>query len=138
MTALAADFQMEHRGNPVPTTIEVPGANSITFYKGGLYCIQADGYIGQPASALSFAGVCKEQKVNGASGNERVKLLTNGIFLMTFAGLAIANVGDLVYVTAADNGLATVTLTANSLVCGKIVEFVSATQAWVDTRILVA
>jgi len=136
MTALAADFQIEVRG--IPSITEVPGANSITFYKGGLYCFQADGYVGQPADGLSFAGVCWSNKVNGASGTERVQLADGAIFLMTFAGLAIANVGDLVYVTAADNSLATVTSTSNSLVCGKLVEFVSATQGWVDTRIRVA
>jgi hypothetical protein len=125
---------MEVRGNP--TIIEIDAAASTTFYKGGLYCWQADGYVGQPANGLSFAGVCAEQAVIGTSG--RVRLMDQAIFLMTFASIAIANVGDLVYVTAADNSLATQTGLNNSLVCGKIVEYVSATQAWVDTRIRVA
>jgi hypothetical protein len=140
MTALAADHQIEVRGTP--TLLEIAATASVTYYKGGGVCLKttstATGLVIKNATGESFLGFVYEGKVLG-SGGGNVKVMKDAIFLCTFASVAQTDVGKLVYGVNADDSLFSTTSGAGyTLVAGKIVEYVDATHAWVDTREKVA
>ena len=130
MAALTADVEITEQKGEI---VSMPVVASDITYKGALCKINADGYLAPCAveAGSKFAGIAFEQKDNssGAAGAVECRVITKGNFLLTGAGLAQANVGDLVY--ASDDATATVTEAANLQIIGRIVKFVSATQVWV-------
>jgi len=112
---------------PVKAATKVPA--------GVLVMEDTTGYMTNGADTASavFMGVSREQCDNssGAAGDLNLEFWRTGIFSLACAGMAQANVGDLVYIV--DNqtvGLAATT--TNDVVCGRIVKFVSATEVLVD------
>ena len=137
MAALAADYEIhEKEGN----VIEMPVVASDIIYKGAMVKINAAGYA-EPMAAEAgafMAGIALEQQDNssGSAGDLDVLIRTEGVFLMTSAGLAQADVGSLVY--ASDDQTVSTVQGANEIQVGRIVKYVSATQAWVKINCLAA
>jgi len=106
-------------------------------FKGSMAKINAAGYLSVMAAeaGAKFAGISEFAVDNsgGSVGDLDGSVLREGIFLMDGAGFAIADVGDVVY--ASDDQTISTTQGANELAIGKIVNFVSATQVWVDLEV---
>ena len=105
-------------------------------YRGALCTVNAAGFVAPAglAAGETFVGVAEETVDNsaGAAGDLKVRLKTEGRYLLTGAGFAQADIGATVY--AEDDQ--TVTKTAGtSAPVGQIDEFVSATQVWVKLAI---
>lgn len=113
-----------------------PVAGSTHIYKGALCMLKADGYLAKcTATANSwFAGIAVDESDNSASstdGATTVAVYRKGRFLLGFSDtLTQADVGSKVYAT--DDNVVTVTSASNKQKVGVIVEFVSASQAWVE------
>jgi len=107
------------------------------FFKGSLAKINAAGYLDVMAAEVGakFAGISEFAVDNsgGAVGDLEGSVLREGIFLLEGAGFTIADVGSVVY--ASDDQTISTTQGANELAVGKIVNFVSATQVWVDLEV---
>lgn len=104
---------------------------STAIYKGALVAFDANGLLiaATPTASTQFAGIALEGVTSAASGSYYCNVARDGRHLLTTAGMAQSNVGDIMY--AADSG--TVGATAsNAHKVGVITEFVSATQVWVD------
>lgn len=99
-------------------------------YKGALCSINADGYI-LPASDTAseiVVGVALETVDNsaGSAGDETCKIDTNTIIDCVIVGAAQSDVNSLVYVVD-DQTVATAN-PGNTVVAGRIVEYISATK----------
>ena len=103
-------------------------------YKNALVKINAAGFLA-PCSieaGSTFAGIAYEAMDNsaGAAGDKVCRVEMGGVWLLTSSGLAQTNVGDKVF--DADDDTFTLTEgTDKKQIVGNIVEYVSATQAWV-------
>ena len=109
--------------------------DAIKVFKNTMLIVDADGYAGKAAAAAStmFAGIALETIDNsgGSAGDLNVKVAINGRWLLTFSDtLTIADVGSVAYAT--DDQTATITSAANKQLVGHVVEFVTASTAWVD------
>jgi len=112
--------------------LDLPMAVDIIF-RGAILKNNAAGFLA-PAAAeagATFAGIAYEEVDNsgGSAGDLSAKVIRQGIFLLTGAGLAQLDVGELVF--ASDDQTISTTQGSNEQQVGKIVEFVSATQVWV-------
>lgn len=114
-----------------------PVAGSTHIYKGALCMIKADGYVAKATATANsyFGGVAVDESDNSGSatdGATTVNLYRRGRFLFTTFSdtLTQADVGSPVYAT--DDNVVTVTSASNKQKVGNIVEFVSASSAWVD------
>jgi len=130
MAALTANIEVKEK---VKGLVCKPCAVDI-IYKGALCKNNAAGYLAPCATeaGATFAGVAYEYVDNsaGSAGTKECRVITEGVFLLTGAGLAQGDVGDMVY--ASDDQTITITEGANLQPVGKIVEFVSATSVWVE------
>jgi hypothetical protein len=130
MTALSADRETARKDAGLKS---YPVAGSTTIYKGGMVCIDADGYAIPAAdtAGLKFAGVAYEQADNasGSDGDEDVRVFDEGYFKLAASSIAQTQVGDEMYVVDDQTFDET---TSNSVSCGKLVEYVSATEGWLD------
>lgn len=128
--ALAANSQVDRKDGGL-VAHKVGTAKHI--FQGALVKQNAAGFLAPCAAEAGavFAGVAYEEVNNtGADGALSARVYKDGLFLLTGAGLAQADVGSDVYAT--HDALITTTFAANLQKVGKIVEFVSATQVWVQ------
>jgi predicted RecA/RadA family phage recombinase len=131
--ALTADRKMEHREG---VEIVLPVAGSTTIYAGDLVALDASGYLapGADTAAYSMAGVARAYVDNsaGSDGDAACLVARQGIWRLPLATAATqANVGDTVYL-AGDGKVDLAANTTNDIAAGKLVELISATEAWVD------
>jgi len=108
-------------------------AASTKIYAGSLVCLDASGYAvpGADTAGIVFVGVAQEYISNssGADGDKVVRVRRKGAFELTGASLAITDIGTAVFVSD-DQTVAK--STTNSVACGKIADFISATSVYVD------
>ena len=99
MADLAANvLGMSHQGNV--TIIAFPAAGAGTFYKGQVVMVDAASgklNFGGFAAGDIFVGFCNEYKVVAAA-DEEVSVAIDGVWTFTNANIAIAEVGDPVWV----------------------------------------
>lgn len=104
-------------------------AANTTIYKGALVMLNAAGFVvpGADTAACLFVGVAYETKTNGAvAGATSVIVEKSGEYEYNFGGVAtIATVGQAVKITD-DNTVNTTT--TNSVACGFVADFLSATR----------
>lgn len=130
MAALTKDRATQYREG---VEIEYPVAASTKIYAGSLVCKNASGYAvpGADTANFKFLGVAMEQVDNsaGANGDKTVRVRRKGVFRFGASGMAITDLDAAVYVSDDQTVAKTGT---NSVACGKIVEFVSATEVGID------
>ena len=129
MTALAADRNTKRRDAEIAN---YPVAASATIYAGSMVCVKDDGYVTPAANTAGyiFVGIAEEQVDNssGSDGDLTVNVRRVGAYNLVSSGLAITDEGSAVYVTDDQ----TVSTTPANVYCGHILDYVSATEAWVD------
>jgi len=129
MTALTADRETNMKDGILQAC---PVAATSLVYKGSLVCNNTSGYAvaGADTSGFIFRGVAYEQADNssGADGDKTVRVWKKGIHYFAASGMAITDVGAAVYVSDDQTVAKT---TSNSVACGTIVDFVSATEVGV-------
>jgi hypothetical protein len=110
-------------------------AASTKIYAGSLVALNASGYAvpGADTASFKFLGVAHEYIDNssGANGDKTVTVRRKGIHRFAAAGMAITNIGDAVYLVN-DQTVGLAATTTNDIACGKIAEFISATEVGVD------
>jgi hypothetical protein len=130
MTALNADRKTKYREG---VEIEYKVAASTKIYSGGLVCLNTGGYAvpGADTANFRFLGVARELADNssGANGDITVRVRRKGVFRFAASGMAVTDIGAAVNVSDDQTVAKT---TTNSVACGKIAEFVSATEVGVD------
>ncbi len=112
-----------------------PVEDNVTIYKGALVCVNESGYIVPAADTdgYRFKGVSYENVDNTITGHSQgglnVRVLTDGVHLLTATSITQAMVGRYVYVV--DD--ATFDESSTNKICvGRLVEYVSTTSGWVD------
>jgi len=129
MSALSADRNTKQRAAELS---EYPVAASTTVYSGSLVCINTSGYAIPAANTAGYklVGIAQEQADNssGSNGDISVKVKRVGAWSLTSSGLAITDEGAAVYVSDDQ----TVSTTPGHVFAGVILDYVSATEAWVD------
>jgi hypothetical protein len=105
-------------------------------YKGSLVAFNASGYVDHAADTASFnrCGIAYETVDNsgGAAGALSIRVLRDGVYALDFTGTASqATVGQQVTMSD-DHTVAVAATTTNDIVCGRCVEFISATKVLVD------
>ena len=127
---LSADRKTKYREG---IELEYKVAASAKIYAGSLVCLNTSGYAvpGADTASFKFLGVAREQADNssGANGDITVRVRRKGVFRLVASGMAVTDIGAAVYVSD-DQTVAK--STTNSVACGKIAEFVSATEVGVD------
>ena len=108
---------------------------STTIYAGGFVMIDSNG-LATPATAEASnqgcVGVAAETVTSTASGGERIAV-QEGIFLIGGASLAQSDVGSKAY--ASDDQTCSTTQGTNEPACGVVVEFVDASNGWVEVSL---
>jgi hypothetical protein len=132
MTALSEDRATSYREG---IEIDIPVKATTKIYAGSMVCVGgADGYAipAADASGNIFMGVAMEQADNssGANGAISVRVRRTGAFEFAASSITQAMVGDLMYVV--DDQTFDETDPGNSVVCGRLVKYVSATKGWID------
>ncbi len=134
MGALSADRETASKDERVKS---FPTAIATAIYKGSLVMLNSGGYLipGADTSGCKSAGVAREKVAvaeSVANGTKWLKVDRKGVYLFAFFGTATqAQVGNLMYIYD-DQTVAAVGSTTNDIVCGKMVEYVSASAVWVD------
>jgi hypothetical protein len=130
MTALSSDRKTPHREG---IEIEYKVAGGAKIFAGSLVCLNENGYAvpGSDSSGFKFLGVAREQVDNssGANGAMAVRVARRGVFRFCASGMAVTDIGAAVNV-ADDQTVAKTT--TQSVACGKIAEFISATEVGID------
>ncbi|MCE5334264.1 MAG: DUF2190 family protein [Desulfobacteraceae bacterium] len=130
MTALSSDRKTVYREG---VEIAYPVAAQTTIYAGSLVCLNTSGYAvpGADTAGFKFAGVARETAKNGTAANGAAKVLLRrrGVFRFASSAMAVTDVEEAVYI--ADDQTVAKTST-NSVACGRIAEFISATEVGVD------
>ena len=119
-----------------PRQLALPVVAADIIYRGAMVMHNAAGFAA-PAVAEAgavFAGIAGEKADNsaGAAGDINVIISNDGIHLLNGTGFAQANVGSLVY--ASDDQTISTTQGSNEQLVGRIEQFVSATQVYVDIK----
>lgn len=131
MSALAEDRSTEERPGQYRT---YPVLNGVKIYAGSMVCITAAGYATPAADTAGLILVGRaESQVDNTSGSAGDVSVTvkRGVFSWAATGMAISNVGDPVFVLD-DQTVGVVGGSTNKVFAGVIVEFVSATEVWVE------
>ena len=131
MAALTEDRHTPYREG---VELEHDIATGVKIYGGSLVCLNANGYAapGADTASFKFAGVARERKDNtaGANGDKKIMVRKTGIHRFAASGMSIADIGKPAFIsddqTVAKTGL------SNWVGCGKIAEFISATEVGVD------
>ena len=134
MTALTADRETARKEEDV---VSFPVYIATAIYKGSIVMLNSSGYLipGADTASCKFAGVAMEAVTAAeavASGTKWLKVYRKGVFKLGANAIAQSNVGDLCYIyddQTIEDAAGSVT---NDIVCGKIVEYISATSCWVD------
>ena len=131
MTALSEDRNTAYRQG---VEQEYDVAADAKIYAGGKVCLNASGYADAAADTadFQFVGVAREQVDNtgGANGDKKVVVRRTGIHRVAASGMAVTDIGKPVFVSD-DQTVATSGVT-NWIPCGRIAEFISATEVGVD------
>ena len=132
MTALVADRDTHRRKASAPTSI-LAGVDIL--YKGAMAILNSSGHAvaGADTANSRFGGVVDKQVDNsaGTAGGTSVLVYTDGEHKFVASGLVAADLGKEVYIT--DDQTVQLALPGTGNVgCGRIAEFVSATEVWVD------
>ena len=132
MTVLSADKEAPRKEGGLQS---FPVKDDDILYKGGLVTLDASGYA-EPAvdtAGRKFAGVAYEKVDNTltghSAGGKSVRVYTQGVFKLVCSSITQAMVGQLLFVV--DDQTVDET-TTNSVCVGKLVEYISATEGWVD------
>lgn len=130
MTVLAADRKTPYREG---VEMEYKVAASARIFAGSLVCANVGGYAVPAADTANFKflGVAREQADNagGANGDVTVRVRRKGVFRFAASGMAVTDLGASVNVSD-DQTVAK--STTNTVACGKVAEFISATEVGVD------
>lgn len=130
MAVLTADQDVDRKESGLQSFPVVAGE---IIYKGALVNVDANGYLTAAADTAGhkFVGVAYEKKDNASGLDAAIncRVYTEGTFLLTCTSITQAMVGRLLYVT--DDDVVDETST-NSVCVGRLVQYVSATQGWVD------
>jgi len=129
--ALTADRQTVDKQGGL---VDYPVEGGVKIFKGALLKFNANGFI-EPVTAeasATFAGIAFEAADNtdGGDGDITCRVVKEGSVLLTGTGFTQAQVDDLVY--AEDDEDVAIVQGANLPEVGKIAEFVSATEVFVD------
>lgn len=127
MTELSADQEVARKQGGLQS---FPVLAAEIIYKGALVCVDATGYLCAAAdtAGYKFAGVAYE-KCDNTDGGKSCRVYTEGVFLLTCTSITQLMVGELMYVADDD----VVDDSSTNYVCaGRLVQYVSATQGWVD------
>jgi hypothetical protein len=112
-----------------------PVAASTTIYKGGLVCMDADGYIveGTDAHAVRFVGIAYEGVDNstGSDGDLNGRVYTTGTHQLPATSITQAMVGDMMYLVD-DATVDDVAGVSHYIPVGVLVQYDSTTLGWVD------
>ena len=125
---LSADAQILRKESGLQS-FPVEAATQI--YKGAQVCLNAAGYLVAAAdtAGLRFVGIAYEDVLGTTQGVLFCRVHTEGVFKLPATSITQAMVGRLMYVV--DD--ATVDESSTNKICaGKLVEFVSTTEGWVD------
>jgi hypothetical protein len=131
MAALTAPRNTSLRGGFI-YRLTIPVAASVTIYKGAMVCLNSTGYAepGVAGTSLIAAGVADQTVTNGSTaGAVSVDVLTSCAALVNVTG-SFTQTDNLKTSYYSDDNTVTRTPTGSSA-AGTIVEFVSATSAWV-------
>lgn len=132
MAALTQDRNTSYREG---VELEYNVAASVKIYGGSLVALNASGYAapGADTASFKFLGVAREQVDNSAGANaaKKVTVRKTGVHRFAASGMAITNIGDDVYLVD-DQTVGLAATTTNDVKCGKIAEFISATEVGVD------
>jgi len=130
MAALSSDRKTTYREG---VEIEYRVAAGARIFAGSLVCLNAAGHAlpGADTANFKFVGVATEQVDNtlGSNGDITVRVRRKGVFRFVASGMAITDIGAAVRVSD-DQTVAK--STTNSVACGTIAEFISATEVGVD------
>ncbi|MFZ2448094.1 MAG: capsid cement protein [Syntrophobacteraceae bacterium] len=130
MAALTSDRKTVYREG---IEIEYKVAAGAKIYAGSLVCLNTAGYAapGADTASFRFIGVAVEHADNssGENGDITVRVRRKGVFRFAASGMAITDIGAAVKVSD-DQTVAK--STTNSVACGTIAEFISATMVGVD------
>lgn len=120
MAALTAARELNRYVDQSIRSFPVKGSTKI--WKGGLYCVDANGYLVVPATGLQFVGIAAKSVDNsaGADGAKFCDLFTQGDFEHPLASSTIANVRDAAYVVNGDDSTISTSATSN-VYCGEII-----------------
>lgn len=120
MATLANDVQ---RPFELGTINEVPVIAGDIIYEGAAVGDNASGYARPLQAGDYFYGFAEARtdNVNGAAGDQKIRVRTQGAVELPIAGLAITNIGAAVY--ASDDDTFTLTATANTYI-GRVARFV--------------
>jgi hypothetical protein len=141
MTALAKDRNTKCRHLDYVLSVEVEAGEIL--YGGALVTRDTDGYAmpAQDTANHEVCGVSKRKYDNSAGADGAIRAeVDQGIFAYATTGanaLTKADEGGLAYVLD-DQTIVRAAGTTNSVIAGKIVEWVSASEIWIDTRIKTA
>lgn len=129
MAALTADRQTpskdaELKGFPVGVDI---------IYKGALVAVDDNGYLLAAADAAGYrvVGVAEENVDNsgGSAGDKECRVRSGRAFKFNATSITQAMVGDLMHVV--DDQTFDEAAGTNGVPCGRLVEYVSATEGWI-------
>ncbi len=130
MAALSTDRKTTYRQG---LEIEYKVASGAKIYAGSIVCLNTSGYAtpGADTANFKFVGIAGEQADNsaGANGDMTVRVRRKGVFRLASSALAITDIGAAVNVSDDQTVAKT---TSNSVACGTIAEFISATEVGVD------
>jgi hypothetical protein len=130
MTALTQDRDTPYREG---VELDYDVAADAKIYAGGMVCKNASGYAvpGADTASFVFLGVARQRVDNtgGSDGDKKVVVRRTGIHRFAASGMAITDIGEQVYISD-DQTVAK--SSTNSIACGRIAEFISATEVGVD------
>ena len=120
----------------VGDVIELSVYAGVHIYAGGFVCVNTGhGYAipGVDASGNVCMGIAESEadNTNGASGAIKVRIRRTGVFKMAASSIAITSVGVVMYCQASAETFDE-TQGGNSVKCGVLVEYISATEGWID------
>jgi hypothetical protein len=127
---LTADRKTDYREG---VELEYAVATNVKIFAGSIVCANASGYAapGADTASFKFLGIARENVDNtgGANGAKTVRVYRKYVHRLKASGMTIADIGAAVNVSDDETVAKT---TTNSVACGKIAEFISATEVGVD------
>lgn len=130
MAVLTADRQTQSKeGNlkSYPVGVDI-------IYKGALVCVDDAGFLVAAADTVNFrvVGVAEEQVDNsgGAAGDLNCKVRSGRAFRFAATSITQAMLGDAMFVVD-DQTFDDAVGTTNDVPCGRLIEFISATEGWI-------
>ena len=130
MTELTKDRNTSYREG---VELDYDAAADAKIYAGSMVCNNASGYAvpGADTASFVFLGVAQHQvdNIGGSNGDKKVVVRRTGVHRFAASGMAVTDIGAAVCISDDQTVAKT---TANSIACGKVAEFISATEVGVD------